>query len=411
MVETFVDDNGVWHLHDGGSASDRLAVDRPGRLSLGLPAGTPAHRILDVEGGEIHTGGVRGGFSFSDRSAPAFLDDPGSSGSRLVWYAQDGSARLWSGGDLLTARRTADGATLGLEGSLSCRTLVSGAAEIRGNVIVDGALDLRDAGGGTDTDVILIRRNSRAADFNDLQLVIGDNLGGDDRLVLGPVPFGETAIREQVVIDNQGNVRAQGQISAGNGVAVSGGAQVGGRVVLGEVPGQTCGTIEAHTWRADHFVGNKLFLRAAAGTASGVHVQIGDKDIAGFFNSNIMIADDVEFFATRKSFRIPHPLHADLVLTHGCPEGPEFAVYYRGEGRLRDGCGRGERAILRPDGRRSVNGSGVLLGGHGCPRRCRPPGGRDFEHQGPWHVLSRRTADEPSSRLMSPEVRPPRQRG
>ena len=75
-------------------------------LAVGLPAGTAPSRIVHVEGSEIHSGGSGGGFSFSDRANGAFVDLPGRSGRRWVWYALDGAARLWSGGDILTVEFT-----------------------------------------------------------------------------------------------------------------------------------------------------------------------------------------------------------------------------------------------------------------------------------------------------------------
>ncbi len=42
--------------------------------------------------------------------------------------------------------------------------------------------------------------------------------------------------------------------------------------------------------------------------------------------------------ATNKTFRIPHPLEpVTKLLVHGALEGPEHAVYYRGEGQLAEG--------------------------------------------------------------------------
>jgi hypothetical protein len=56
-----------------------------------------------------------------------------------------------------------------------------------------------------------------------------------------------------------------------------------------------------------------------------------------------------------KNFRIPHPLAKDKWLTHSCVEGPEAAVFYRGEVLVRD---EAEvqlppyfEALTRPDGR------------------------------------------------------------
>jgi hypothetical protein len=92
-----------WRLHQVGSpGADRLVVDAGGNLSMALPPGTVASRIVHIEGGEIHSGGGSGGFSFSDRADGAFVDDPRRSGRRWVWYALGGTARLWSGDDILT---------------------------------------------------------------------------------------------------------------------------------------------------------------------------------------------------------------------------------------------------------------------------------------------------------------------
>jgi hypothetical protein len=71
-------------------------------LTVGLPPGNTPNRIVHAEGSEIHSGGDAGGFSFSDRATGEFVDQPFFSGQRWVWYALDGSARLWSQRDILT---------------------------------------------------------------------------------------------------------------------------------------------------------------------------------------------------------------------------------------------------------------------------------------------------------------------
>lgn len=78
-------------------SGDRLAIQSNGNVGIGTK--TPV-RSLHVEGGEIHSGGPVGGFSFSDRAKPAFVDVP-QNGERWVWYAHEGKARLWSGRDVL----------------------------------------------------------------------------------------------------------------------------------------------------------------------------------------------------------------------------------------------------------------------------------------------------------------------
>jgi hypothetical protein len=80
------------------------------KISMGLTG--PPQRQLHVEGQEIHSGGSGGGFSFADRTK-GFVDSPLKTGARWVWYSQNGQARLWSGGDLLTIAPQGEG--LGLD--------------------------------------------------------------------------------------------------------------------------------------------------------------------------------------------------------------------------------------------------------------------------------------------------------
>lgn len=67
--------------------------------------------------------------------------------------------------------------------------------------------------------------------------------------------------------------------------------------------------------------------------------------------------DTGEFSATKKNFVIPHPQDPhNRQLVHSCLEGPESAVYYRGEGRLCDGVAVVElpgyfEALTRAEGR------------------------------------------------------------
>jgi hypothetical protein len=64
---------------------DNNNVILEGNLCIGT---TNPFRPLHVEGSEIHSGGAVGGFSFDDRKK--------GNGERWVWYADNGSARLFS---------------------------------------------------------------------------------------------------------------------------------------------------------------------------------------------------------------------------------------------------------------------------------------------------------------------------
>lgn len=109
----------------------------------------------------------------------------------------------------------------------SSRLIVEGGIRSRGRVELHGVpLDFRMSDGGTDTDPLEITRVNRGSDSNDLQVTIGDNLGGGDRFVVGPVVGGST--QEQFVVVNDGTARVAGDLFArGQNVLID--------VVAGEV--------------------------------------------------------------------------------------------------------------------------------------------------------------------------------
>ncbi|WP_194814243.1 hypothetical protein [Nocardia sp. XZ_19_385] len=100
-AELSTQSNGSLTLTQSGSQPS-LTIDSKGNLGLGV--GAP-QRVLHTEGNEIHSGGSAGGFSFANRTTGAFEENP-DEGERWVWYAQSGSARLWSGTDRLTINVT-----------------------------------------------------------------------------------------------------------------------------------------------------------------------------------------------------------------------------------------------------------------------------------------------------------------
>jgi hypothetical protein len=100
-----------WYIRD---TADRLVVKPGGNVGLGTA--NPVRR-LHVEGGEIHSGGPSGGFSFSNRSHPNFVEQP-SAGERWLWYAVNGEARLWSGKDVLGIHPVGSTFSFRIHGSL-----------------------------------------------------------------------------------------------------------------------------------------------------------------------------------------------------------------------------------------------------------------------------------------------------
>jgi hypothetical protein len=110
-------DGGVeLNLLGGPAARPVLSVDpRGGEVSLGAALRCPSvgigtgsatpRRALQVEGTEVHSGGLLAGYSFASRGVPDLVESP-AAGERWVWFADQGTARLWSGGDKLAVTPT-----------------------------------------------------------------------------------------------------------------------------------------------------------------------------------------------------------------------------------------------------------------------------------------------------------------
>ncbi len=95
---------------------------------------------------------------------------------------------------------------------------IGGGLTVNGNAQINGGkLDLREADGGTDTDIMQITRQRNSSDHNDLRLIIGDNLGGDDRLVVGPIYTGDGQFKEQFIVADNGNTTIAGRLTAKGG--------------------------------------------------------------------------------------------------------------------------------------------------------------------------------------------------
>ena len=147
-----------------------------GSANVGIGTLNPG-RPLHVEGNEVHSGGTGAGFSFADRTvAPGTPIAKMGQGSRWVWYAQDGVARLWTTSDQLTVTSKGDLAVAGdlnvrarlnvaqsaaIGGALNVSTLavgqgatmggplnINGAASVTGAFSVRGAFDFASQGGG-----------------------------------------------------------------------------------------------------------------------------------------------------------------------------------------------------------------------------------------------------------------------
>jgi len=224
-----------------------------GSANVGIGTLNPA-RPLHVEGNEVHSGGTGAGFSFADRGlAPGTPIVKMGPGSRWVWYAQDGLARLWTAGDQLTVSSKGDlqvggaltvqkgltvngdvamnGSNTGLAGNLSVGTTAAPLAGVRLQVlggaiqpspassqgdINSGILFPPDiAGGGGDR--AWIRYYSRFPGHaslpmrEQLTLEIGCSNDGDDHIALMPsgcvgigtlTPLGKLDVAGSIVAGN-----------------------------------------------------------------------------------------------------------------------------------------------------------------------------------------------------------------
>jgi hypothetical protein len=86
--------------------------------------------------------------------------------------------------------------------------------------IQGGKLALQLVGGAIDTDDMLLFRQRGPGlppDYNDMVLQIGDNLSGDDRLVIGPRYYQDGQLKEQVVFTNAGDGFVKRNLTVGAG--------------------------------------------------------------------------------------------------------------------------------------------------------------------------------------------------
>lgn len=97
---------------------------------------------------------------------------------------------------------------------------VAGPCTFKGGVELHGGeLIFKDANGFDNTDPLTISRSDPAPNHSDLRIRIGDDIGGDDRLVVGPIYHLDNLFKEQFWIDNAGNVFAKGVVNGRNMVA------------------------------------------------------------------------------------------------------------------------------------------------------------------------------------------------
>jgi hypothetical protein len=381
-------------LTAGLRVRDRLVVDAAGNVAVG---GThPTARTLHVEGSEVHTGGAGAGFSFADRTHAGgrFVEQP-MKGERWVWYAMAGRARLWSGNDRLSVEATGvrvhgrlhvDG-VLHSDGPLEVGGPARAGVRVTGDAVVgaggNGVLSVRHVNGkswlddGPD-DLLLNWDTGRAV-----------HVGGGTRaslLVHGDAVVGaggDGAVITRHVKGKHWQSDAADDLylnwDTGRGVHVGGSVPAHLRV-HGNAFANWPDTLNLASWSGGGVGVWDLFARGG--------VFVGEDPE----HPRVKIWNDGTVSAVTKRFVIDHPLDPKRDLVHASIEGPETAVYYRGEGRLGDGRASVRlphyfEHLARPDGRTVMvtavcdpdgpvgqvaatpvrDGSFVVRGAPGCP--------------------------------------------
>ena len=191
-----------WHAQGEHDAIDG-AAGTGGVQQLELtPNGTlkfrERHRaLLDADiGGQVSALGVQG---LNGVEPTLYLRSP----RNFVWYRGGGhsSNGLDSGGGA-TAMTLDNASRLIVQGGITTKA----GLELHG-----GTLKFLLDDGGTDTDPLEMSRVRNSFDRNDLRIRIGDNLGNDDRLVVGPQLGGGNFI-EQFVVEGGGDTRIAGNL-------------------------------------------------------------------------------------------------------------------------------------------------------------------------------------------------------
>jgi hypothetical protein len=246
-----------------------------GRLALGIAG--PPQTVLHVEGDQgVHSGGTGGGFSFADRTVGGFVGAP-TAGQRWVWYASGGTARLWSGRDLLTVGTTGEG--LGLDVARRMRVRQGGDASAGLWFFQDGT--------ASDRAFVGMANDSEVGFYG-----VGVGWG----LKMNVTSNGAVSIPNNLSVGNTGD--------AANNTALSVTSGPGGAI---------CAISQTGT-----------AIRAVSSNGTGLWVGgftqlTGDVDITGR-----LVGGD-------KQFKIDHPLDPEnKYLSHSFVESPEMLNVYRG---------------------------------------------------------------------------------
>jgi hypothetical protein len=304
-----------------------------GRLTIGTAG--PPRTVLHVEGDEgVHSGGTGGGFSFADRAVGGFVDAP-SAGERWVWYADGGTARLWSGRDLLTVGRTGEG--LGLDVARRMRVRQGGDASAGLWFFQDGT--------GSDRAFVGMANDSQVGFFGvgvGWGLTMDVNTGalgfaGDFGQPNGPSTLSLFGSRIGDVGGGALFLRSGGGL-----VAFDGGDEVriGTASTAGQLSVVSTGTAITATNSQDSLFASAVSANGMIGVlsqgrttgvwAAGRNIGIvGAGPTAGQFFGDVSVTGTLS--KGGGGFRIDHPLDPEnKYLSHSFVESPEMLNVYRG---------------------------------------------------------------------------------
>ncbi|WP_328475123.1 hypothetical protein OHA21_17585 [Actinoplanes sp. NBC_00393] len=322
-------------LPAGGAATRVLGADPTGShltlmasggdVGIGLRGG-PARRTLHVEGGEIHSGGTGGGFSFADRSTGGgFVDVPGN-GQRWVWYALGGAARLWSGADWLTLRPQGGGVRLETATNLELGNSLTVASTVG---IRQNRLSLTgDAGWSSLSYNAVHDAGNRNWVFPDPSrpavTVEMDDAGGNARFaVFTTTPADTRAWQFRMGIDG-----TSGKLSVPGGASFDGVVSVNTATPNPQLVGSVNVTAASGT-AICATAQDGTAVTAVANKANRVGLAAIGSPTAAQFTGNVSVSGTL--FAAAKQFVIDHPLDPDnRVLEHASVESSERAVVYSG---------------------------------------------------------------------------------
>lgn len=148
---------------------------------------------------------------------------------------------------------------------------------------------------------------------------------------------------DEVIIQNGTGYVGIGTTSPINDLDVRGYAYVSNRVSSG-------GNIQASTSITSYvgvtagielgsLDGQPMIRTSQTAYSDGLTFRIGggSDGVPGIFFRNSTGVNNAVLYASAKNFLIDHPLKPEMKLIHSAIEGPENAVYYRGEARLKNG--------------------------------------------------------------------------